>query len=72
MIATMATEEVSLRPMALRPGGGGKTANAFAAFGKGAGASLSKRVSSDLEASVTAAARGYALHQPHICPPAIA
>lgn len=40
----MATEEVSLRPMALRPGGGAKAANPFAAFGKGAGASLSKKV----------------------------
>jgi len=42
--AAMATEEVSLRPMALRPGGGGKAANPFAAFGKGAGASLVKKV----------------------------
>jgi len=40
----MATEEVSLRPMALRPGGGGKAANPFAAYGKGAGASLVKKV----------------------------
>ncbi|KAK9827674.1 hypothetical protein WJX81_006915 [Elliptochloris bilobata] len=39
----MATEEVSLRPMALRPGGGGKAANPFAAFGKGAGATLTKK-----------------------------
>lgn len=36
-------EEVSLRPLSLRPGGGGSK-NPFAGFGKGAGASLAKKV----------------------------
>jgi hypothetical protein len=35
------SEEISLRPMSLRPGGAGK--NPFAAFGKGAGAGLRSR-----------------------------
>jgi hypothetical protein len=38
-------EEISLRPMALRPGGGITNKNPFASFGKGAGASLAKKVS---------------------------
>ena len=39
------TEEVSLRPMALRPGGGvGPAANPFSTFGMGAGATLRSKV----------------------------
>jgi hypothetical protein len=35
--------EISLRPLALRPGGGGKV-NPFAGFAKGAGASVRSKV----------------------------
>ena len=38
----METDEVSLRPLSLRPGG--KSANPFAGFGKGAGFAVKKQV----------------------------
>jgi hypothetical protein len=37
-------EEISLRPLSLRPGGAVASKNPFASFGKGAGASLVKKV----------------------------
>ena len=40
----MADDEVSLRPLSLRPGGKGKSANPFAGFGKGAGFAVKKQV----------------------------
>lgn len=40
----MNDEEVSLRPLSLRPGGKGKSANPFAGFGKGAGFAVKKQV----------------------------
>lgn len=40
----MADKGVSLRPMSLRPGGGGAGANPFAQFGKGAGLGLKAKV----------------------------
>lgn len=36
---------LSLRPLTLRPGGAGPGKNPFASFGRGAGASLAKKVS---------------------------
>lgn len=38
----MSTDEISLRPLSLRPGG--KSANPFAGFGKGAGFAVKKQV----------------------------
>ncbi len=38
----MDADEVSLRPLSLRPGG--KSANPFAGFGKGAGFAVKKQV----------------------------
>ena len=35
---------LSLRPLTLRPGGAGPGKNPFASFGRGAGASLAKKV----------------------------
>lgn len=38
----MSADEISLRPLSLRPGG--KNANPFAGFGKGAGFAVKKQV----------------------------
>ncbi len=42
--ATSMEDGLSLRPLTLRPGGAGPGKNPFAGFGRGAGASLAKKV----------------------------